>query len=262
VLISLNLLDVGGLLAASTSTANKDDSPPVLLIIIGALVGLGIWSSARSREKDRNAKARIASLSVDELHEVEYKLLVALRSGTQRLCDLTPASGEDSRTTKWLIAGLIDSDYVELVPTDATIANDDAGEDAAQPATLEETSTIRLTEGGRRRLREPREITRVGDYFNQVNSTYIRESTVSNSFNHFRVHHDEEMASALARFTEAVRVSGNEEATELAAEFLNQAEAEKPNTLVMKSLFESVLRAVPAVATMTDVVVKIRELLA
>ena len=97
-----------------------------------------------------------------------------------------------------------------------------------------------------------------GDVFKNIrNATLINKSVVENSFNNVKAGYGEEVAKALLHIAEFIDRSGNKEAGELFDRFNEELNKPEPKKSVLKSLWEGVERAVPAITTLSDAVAKL-----
>ncbi|WP_139128945.1 hypothetical protein [Micromonospora nigra] len=95
----------------------------------------------------------------------------------------------------------------------------------------------------------------VGDFiYAAEGSTVNNRSLIQGSFNKVEGKLGEEVEKALRKIGEAVSASGDAEAAEMYAAFLEELGAEKPKKSVLRVLFEGVCAAVPAVSSLTSAV--------
>jgi tetratricopeptide (TPR) repeat protein len=97
-----------------------------------------------------------------------------------------------------------------------------------------------------------------GNMFKNIqHATVINKSAVENSFNKVKTGYGEEVAKALLHIAEFIDRSGNKEAGELFNRFHEELNKPEPKKSVLKSLWEGVEKAVPAITTLSDAVAKL-----
>ena len=96
----------------------------------------------------------------------------------------------------------------------------------------------------------------MGDYFENISGTVINRSLISDSFN---TGFDTEAAKLLQEITLVVEKSGDKNATELMTSFLEELQKPAPKKTLLKSLWNSITTAIPALISNTEKVVDIIE---
>lgn len=99
----------------------------------------------------------------------------------------------------------------------------------------------------------------MGDNFENISGTIINRSIVSNSFNKVREQIDEEAAQLLQHITEEVERSGDKEAVEIMESFHEEIQKPEPKKSLLKTFWNGVVTAVPALITNADKVLDIIE---
>jgi hypothetical protein len=99
----------------------------------------------------------------------------------------------------------------------------------------------------------------MGDKFENISGTVINRSVVTNSFNKISEQLDPESVALLKQITEEVDKSGNKEAVENMEAFHTEIQKPEPKKGILKSLWNGVTTAIPALITNTDKVVDIIE---
>ena len=98
----------------------------------------------------------------------------------------------------------------------------------------------------------------MGDKFENIqNSTIINRSVVSDSFNKIKEGYGEDVANALMQIAEFIEESGNKEAGELFDSFNNEIKEPEPKKSMLKSLWGGIEKALPAITTLSEAVVKV-----
>ena len=98
----------------------------------------------------------------------------------------------------------------------------------------------------------------MGDKIENIqNSTIINRSVVSDSFNKIKEGYSEDVANALMQIAEFIEESGNKEAGELFDSFNNEIKEPEPKKSMLKSLWGGIEKALPAITTLSEAVVKV-----
>jgi uncharacterized protein YsxB (DUF464 family) len=101
---------------------------------------------------------------------------------------------------------------------------------------------------------------KTGDYISNGPGGIVNNRSVNLHSPNIAGSRDPEMTAALTRLEETVRQSGNAGAIEQMDEFLVETRSAEPRPVVLRTLFTAIQQAVPAVAGMVDIAVKVREL--
>ena len=99
----------------------------------------------------------------------------------------------------------------------------------------------------------------MGDNFEHISGTVINRSIVTNSLNKVSQQLDDEAMQLLKRVTEEVEKSGNKDAVENMEEFHKEVQKPEPKKSLLKSFWNGVVTAVPALITNADKVMNIIE---
>lgn len=99
----------------------------------------------------------------------------------------------------------------------------------------------------------------MGDKFENISGTVINRSLVTNSLNKVSQQLDDEAVQLLKRINQEVENSGNKEAVENMEEFHKELQAPEPKKSLLKSFWNGVVSAVPALITNADKVMNIIE---
>lgn len=99
----------------------------------------------------------------------------------------------------------------------------------------------------------------MGDNFEHISGTVINHSIVTNSLNKISQQLDEEAVQLLKKITEDVEKSGNKDAAENMEEFHKELQKPEPKKSLLKSFWNGVITAVPALITNADKVLNIIE---
>ncbi len=99
----------------------------------------------------------------------------------------------------------------------------------------------------------------MGDNFESISGTVINRSIVSNSFNKVKEQVGEEDARLLQQITEEVEKSGNKDAVENMEGFHQEIQKPEPKKSLLKSFWNGVVTAVPALITNADKILNIIE---
>jgi DNA-binding ferritin-like protein (Dps family) len=101
----------------------------------------------------------------------------------------------------------------------------------------------------------------MGDKFENIqDSTIINGSVVVDSFNKIKAGYGEDVANALMQIAEFIEESGNKEAGELFDSFNKEIKEPEPKKSVLKSLWSGIEKALPAIATVSEAIVKLKTL--
>ena len=101
----------------------------------------------------------------------------------------------------------------------------------------------------------------MGDKFENIqNSTIINGSVVVDSFNKIKAGYGEDVANALMQIAEFIEKSGNKEAGELFDSFNKEIKEPEPKKSVLKSLWGGIEKALPAITTVSEAIVKLKTL--
>ncbi|HUV03034.1 MAG TPA: tetratricopeptide repeat protein [Desulfobacteria bacterium] len=95
---------------------------------------------------------------------------------------------------------------------------------------------------------------------NIQDSTIINKSIVENSFNKVNEKYGEEVATAFLQIAAFIEKSKNREAGELFDTFNEELNKPEPKQLVLKRLWGGIEKALPAIATLSDAIVKLKTL--
>jgi hypothetical protein len=269
------------LLQAADNVSESAEAPnPIcttICVIFVVLIGYAIKvandhnkaARARDAEEDTFANSRVEAMRSADLLQLEALIIAFLYKhlGGEPISTLSHEIGESSRVTAKLLQRLVDTGDVFVVPPEpSSITNELNGEqaayDAPQPVGTE--SIVKLTDAGCVRYqRLPMEV-KVSVEHGDVNIAYpnaniTSKSTVLGSYNVLAATYSEDTAAALLQLEEAVKLSRNPQAAEELEAFVAQAQSDKPNRVVMRALFDALQKSAPAIMSMTNVVVKIKD---
>ena len=99
----------------------------------------------------------------------------------------------------------------------------------------------------------------MGDNFESISGTVINRSIVSNSFNKVKEQVGEEDARLLQQITEEVEKSGNKDAVENMEGYHQEIQKPETKKSLLKSFWNGVVTAVPALITNADKILNIIE---
>jgi hypothetical protein len=99
----------------------------------------------------------------------------------------------------------------------------------------------------------------MGDKFINISGTVINRSNIKNSLNKVSSQIDDEAAQLLNRITFEVEKSGNKDAIENMEEFHREIQKPEPKKSLLKSFWNGVLIAIPALISNADKVLDIIE---
>jgi hypothetical protein len=213
-----------------------------LVLVVVTLVTISLYIRGRHIRKLENVAQTLRSIPFERVLDLQVGILEQLyRSPAHGASCVAIATrlGQRPDVVEMLATRLVDSGYARFY-----------------------YSGLKLTNAGADLLHkkfERQEVVRVdGDYIIAGHGTMIsNRSVVANSFNEISHAFDRDVASALAALAEVVDRSGSDEAKENLALFLEELRSERPRKSALKSLFLGIQQAVPTIASMTDVVLKI-----
>ena len=100
-----------------------------------------------------------------------------------------------------------------------------------------------------------------GDHFENIShSTIVNRSIVQKSFNKLARDYDDDTAQALQQLAEEIEKSGNREAAETFEAFNEELQKPEPKKSILRSLFNGITEALPALSSMTDLIEKISKI--
>lgn len=101
----------------------------------------------------------------------------------------------------------------------------------------------------------------VGDVIKNIkNATIINKSLVNNSFNRVEKEYDQDVAKALKQVAEFIEKSGNISAGILFDKFNEELNKPKPEKSTLSKIWDGIVKTLPSIATISEVIVKLAPL--
>lgn len=93
-----------------------------------------------------------------------------------------------------------------------------------------------------------------------VNSTIVNRSTLTNAMNRAETRADAETAAALEKVAELIEAQGDAVAAEIFDRFNEELSKEAPSKTMLRTFWDGLEKALPVLAGMTDITVKVAKL--
>ena len=143
-------------------------------------------------------------------------------------------------------------------------AGSDPNESRSQAGKLFESLNINIESLTQRsQIERGVEIFMEGDIFSNIGAgaTVVNRSSLNNSLNSIKISHGDEVTEALARLSEIVEQSGNREAAENFNALTDELSQQQPRKSLVKSFWNGIRDALPAVKDILEIGAKLAPLL-
>jgi hypothetical protein len=225
-----------------------------VLLVVSAIA----YSSWKSHQARQAAKMQVGTLSRQERGQLELQILERLKYAESLPVEAIAQSlNETPYFAVEIIRPLFDKGQLSIVPPEGQSVAD---------RKLDRSSQLALTTAGEKRLNGKTSVVYMNNFGDTIHlgdgSMVTNRSTVSGSYNHHRAAIQPEVALLISQLAAAVSQSGNRDAQDNMDALVEETQRPEPRPAMMRSLLNGIGQALPTATQISELLLRLRELVA